>query len=651
MPDLAQLKADLLADGKLFSSLYDDANLRKWFIKKVVTHLQADPDVAAKSKLYLEKARDNVSTRPQLPRPYSPFDAKLHAAVEDLAVRCRYGAMGVHPEVFLDEDRADLLTFVVERRVRTVVQMVYCVNSGSMGQASRDETCFGFPSLISDSKLRPSVMQYWESCQGGGKWPFRLNAAGRAAPDDAISALFFPPKRQNTNDFHQVECQTAADMVLLDSLLSAAQPRQLLQSFADESLEYFAIDHPDGPLRRSASGVAAGRLYLLSTPVSAGPGAKLMVTPPLIESVSELSLRGSDGVTEDVAITNQESPAAPPHLVRTAAAPLAASRLTTEELGADYARGTHVLPADTGGLITAPYHFLSDARPERALFEQGFVKLDDLQPGDVVHVLGHPLTRAKVPTSGFGGERSVVCHAGKPLTYLIKVSGHGVGLRSILALSRSMLVESNSLLSVARGALAHALNPILTLVPIRTGTIPNPDPADESAENLVASVIERVGRALNFSQEAWSSPGFLSGSFEIYNLPEVKQEELPWWQFEFTPKGYAKHWLISFQGTLTHAGPNGQPVSRPVPAGTLFVFGYWPSAVSTNGFWWPAAGVPVDPDNNYVALIPKRDAALPIDKTLFGIPYWDDLGWRRSRDAAVRHHYAERRGDTRCAHL
>lgn len=78
-----------------------------------------------------------------------------------------------------------------------------------------------------------------------------------------------------------------------------------------------------------------------------------------------------------------------------------------------------------------PFHFLSDPRPQSSLFEQVLLPVADLQPGDVVHVQGHPLTRDKVPSSPYSGERCVILNPWALTTCLIPVTGHGVGALSL----------------------------------------------------------------------------------------------------------------------------------------------------------------------------------------------------------------------------
>ena len=61
---------------------------------------------------------------------------------------------------------------------------------------------------------------------------------------------------------------------------------------------------------------------------------------------------------------------------------------------------------------TLPQHFLSDTRPNRALFEQLTVKAADLQVGDHVYVLNHPLYRIFYPAGIWGGEHSFISEIG-----------------------------------------------------------------------------------------------------------------------------------------------------------------------------------------------------------------------------------------------
>jgi hypothetical protein len=327
------------------------------------------------------------------------------------------------------------------------------------------------------------------------------------------------------------------------------------------------------------------------------------------------------GTTETVSITHVDHPepndllpaGVPPTTdnlnkaaVRTTAVPLMASELTAAQVTRAFDRGTRVV---FGGV--PPYHFLSDPRPQRGLFEQGLVPVDDLQPGDVVHVLGHPLTRNKVPTSGFGGERCVVIDPHSLTRYLMRVSGHDLQAATLTEFALSALAEPNRLLTVARQILDNCLDPTIDGVLVAEGT--SADATDR--------LREAIGRAISSPPAYWSNPGFYTnGTWQAYDFPAITGNDLDWWATLDDPlegfEGYPKHWALAVEGDLLLP----QAV-LPIGPGDLFLFGYWPDHEVGDDLSWETVE-----SFNFVGLYRSRvHNATSLDPKLkYVIPFFDD---------------------------
>ena len=625
MATTLEIQQTLVADAGLFSLLFNDEAGKKWFVKKIVAHHSAAADVEAASRQSLTKAKAAadalVKSREEKPAYVSP--GTPDTLIDGLFARIAYAALAVHPVVFLDGDNAKLLEFVVTRRVRTIFRMSQYVNSGN--------NYFGFPPEdVWHSSVRSFAEEYWASVQETNAWPFGLSAVGKQDPQLAINKLFNFQVPADRADRNRVECQTAATLVLMESLLAAADAPKLLQSLASQStVGYLGIDFPDGAMRRYADGNGGfnevGKLHVLAERVEPGV-AVILVVPPIQDEPTDLTLLTSDGRAGDITVVERTPPTGAGR-IKTKAGALKPTELTLSEAVTEaIERGTRVMWPGS------PIHFLSDTRPAFALFEQGFVPLDDLQPGDVVHVLGHPLLRDKVRDSAFGGERCVVIHPWTSRPYMMVVTGHGIGVDTLLVLTSDMLHVVNRLLSVARRVLSRCLNPALNANPVASGTIPLAAGSDAAALAREAWIKEAIGSALNLKRSVWDTPNFFNGTWKAHNFLSIDAATLPWWdQLADFGANYPRNWALEIQGEILVDG--NTTTFAPNTARQLFIFDYWSEEPDDDeeqpDLRWPDTAdspVPENGSRNFVAIEsdPTINSGGTDPKRHFGIPHLDD---------------------------
>ena len=98
------------------------------------------------------------------------------------------------------------------------------------------------------------------------------------------------------------------------------------------------------------------------------------------------------------------------------------------------------------------FHFVTDSRPDKALFEQLSVKTTDLQVGDHVFAINHPLYLLYYPRGIGGGEHSFIFQIGsrdtgdKFFSTEMLLAGHGLSL-TLVAMGNDMLAWINTVLS------------------------------------------------------------------------------------------------------------------------------------------------------------------------------------------------------------
>jgi hypothetical protein len=215
---------------------------------------------------------------------------------------------------------------------------------------------------------------------------------------------------------------------------------------------------------------------------------------------------------------------------------------------------------------------------------------------------------------------------------MMVVTGHGVGVETLLELTSEMLHVVNRLLSVARRVLSRCLNPAMTATPVASGAIPLPAGSDAAAIALEAWIKEAIGGAMNVARSEWTKPNFFTGTWKAHNFPLIEATKLPWWdQLADFGANYPRQWALEIQGDL-RVGGNTIPFEANTPI-QLFVFDYWSEEPDDDeeqpDLRWPETGNSRFPENgnkNFVAIAsdPTLNPGGTDPKRHFGIPHLDD---------------------------
>lgn len=241
----AKLAAKLSGDPK-FDSTYTPEN-RLWFARAVVDAVAAakpDAEVEAEAKRRMSESHKRVAADREftvgvtLDPDFAPFERK------DVARRVEtiYGVIARSTEL-AETGMNSLRMFLVKRRYRSVVRMVYQVNPNLNGFFVYPGTCPG-PPPPGRTKWRTNIdtKNLWERT-GPGMVPLRVKVPqGAADPKTAAEKLWIAhldPCESNLFD-----CAHAVSCVLMDTLFEAADTDKLLKSVYARRPDHFLIVHP-----------------------------------------------------------------------------------------------------------------------------------------------------------------------------------------------------------------------------------------------------------------------------------------------------------------------------------------------------------------------------------------------------------------------
>jgi len=449
--------------NKAFDSRYLEPN-RKWFVGKIIEVLLArgaqDQDVERLTSEIITKSQ--VELKARLMRGVSnPSLKDKWARLDQLTSRTQiiYDMIALHPE-FLLSANADYFDFILERRFRAIWRMAFFVNPNDV------RNVFAYPNRDKKEKVKvnrdaagtdpdPSNPKpFWFG--PSGTLPFFLTARGKSDPSVAIEKLFSQNVGSDRNLFL---CDTVATTLHMDALRAAKDPNKLLNTLISVGDQYLKIDHPDGHFGNQPD----GQILVGVTSVKANAGSNADITLGAIGIVLQLIEKQ---LTPTILTTDDFIPLPPldftivqgdlnesfkidkvnpiKRVVRVG------TLKNTYEPGAKLFL-TKAIPAF---YKTLPYHFISDSRPGHALFEQSTIESADLQVGDHVYVLNHPIYKVFYPSGIWGGEHSFISEiANRDSTSSVfrnalKVGGHGLPNSSLLDMVEEMLQQNNFVLAI-----------------------------------------------------------------------------------------------------------------------------------------------------------------------------------------------------------
>jgi hypothetical protein len=432
-----------------------DASGRAWFTRRVVAHVKAtnEPDVTAAATARMTKAKGLAEARLATGRK-SLVDDLDRATQNEVRTRIVYGALGTFPPVFLEGAGNDpLLDFIVGRRLRSLQRMLSYVNPND------SRAIIGYPPTLTTSQVNKQSKSLWEGVSIDGSkrlYPFVLSAAGRAKPKEAIESLFL--KNSRKTDRTLIDCPAAITLVHMDALLAAHDPDKLARALAADRNTYLAIDHPYGSLWLFSTGYLGAFGGFLETQAQAGNDvalkmfSALMGPPPfaviLIDGAGKQEIKVKAVTHEKVKSSINPAADLANRDVTVSANPIVESTVTVERLDRSFAVGAHI----THSAIDW-FHTVTDDRPDKALFDRTFIPKDDVQPGDHVYLANHPLHSSRISSTPWNGEHSLVVNPWAANPFEMRIIGHGIQAKTVLALTQSMLDECNVFLDVARAML------------------------------------------------------------------------------------------------------------------------------------------------------------------------------------------------------
>ncbi|HEY5741427.1 MAG TPA: hypothetical protein VIS99_02705 [Terrimicrobiaceae bacterium] len=456
--------------NRAFDDQYSEDN-RVWFVGKIIESLPwqatAAADIESKTKDIIAKA--GVALNARLKKGFSAGSLAVNWKLYDQLksrVQIIYGLIAMHPQ-FLDAANEAYFDFVLERRFRSIQRMNFHVNP------NRVRGVFEYPNppekmqVNKDPIPSKSAQTFWKGEQDGSM-PFILSDAGKLDPVLAVLNLF--NKKPSHSERNLFACDPVVTALHMDALLVAKNAEKLLKALVSVGDHYLKIDNPLGHF---ANHILGQRLVAVnSAQVNAGQNVDIEVgrVGPIVAFVepkllTEQALRDDNyislptpnsfmivqgGVREVFAI-NAVNPVT--RMVRVA-------RLTNSYKPAAKIYVTRrLLPFYS----TLPFHFISDSRPDRALFEQVTVKSVDLQVGDHVYVINHPLYRIFWPGGAWGGEHAFVSEidsrdsAAPALRSTLKLEGHGLR-DTLLGMCTTMLEDNNIVLATMQALTKIHLN-------------------------------------------------------------------------------------------------------------------------------------------------------------------------------------------------
>jgi hypothetical protein len=459
--------------NKAFDARYSGDN-RKWFVGKIIDYLLAqgvqDTDIEQQTNDIIFDS--DVAFKARIKKGFpSGSLATIWKFYDQLKSRTQiiYGMIAMHPE-FRDAANLDYFEFILERRFRSIQRMNFFVNPSHV----RNVFAYPDPDAKPPEKMKVNghADTLWNGVQSGSL-PFILTNSGKSNPKNAVEKLFMRNTGTNRNLF---ACDPVATTLHMDALLVAKTPDKLLKALANIDDHYLKIDNPLGHFANNPDGQRL--VAITSAPVTAGNNVEIplgrvgmvlafskdaltaaILTTNAFISVQNIFFMIVHGNEHESFLINGVNPVT--------------KKIKVTSLTMNYASGAKVyVRRDTstffGTLLkTLPFHFITDGRPDHALFEQLTVKAKDLQVGDHVYMLNHPLYKIFRPTGFWGGEHSFISEIGtrdsaaSMFRTTLEVEGHGLS-NTLLGMGNEMLEYVNTDVSRLQAVTKIHLNNLKT---------------------------------------------------------------------------------------------------------------------------------------------------------------------------------------------
>ncbi|MCP4720540.1 MAG: hypothetical protein GY860_13880 [Desulfobacteraceae bacterium] len=450
----------LSAKKKSAFSLRYSENNRRWFVWKIIQYYnsQGTPtaQIEAKTLQMIEKATAYLKTNYKGGFKTGSLKDEWPSFSDGRSrIQIIYGVIASHPKL-MEQQHADYLKFIIERRFRMIKRMVYYVNPNEVRNifAYPSDSCQErVPNSSEDEyynvfKVNKSAKNYWKYKIDNHKIPpFFLSATGMTNPVEAIEKLFI---KDSGCDKNLMPCDPVMSSLHLDSLLEAKDKDKLLKQLVTEGDHYVTIDHPNMIYGNRENGA---RIYTeLDASVNDGTPVDVRVRNIWVFLEDEI-LKNSANKTRDEFLTLAKSVEC--HIVQgdtyermeiTAANPVQ-KKIRIKNLVNSYSTGAKIYKYYNCS-PAPPYHILNDTRGDKALFEQKSLKANDLQVGDNLFVNNHPLYSTFFPQGAWSGEQSVITKIStRKITSTLlgnqmKVAGHGLE-NSLKAMINTMVVWMN----------------------------------------------------------------------------------------------------------------------------------------------------------------------------------------------------------------
>jgi hypothetical protein len=451
------------ASNGAFDARYSVAN-RKWFVAKIIEALLAqgvtDANIEKKANDIIAAAGAALKARitagfstASLPQKWALYD-QLKSRTQII-----YGMIAMYP-AFLDPANAGYFDFILERRFRSIQRMAFYVNPNPT------RNVFAYPSSNPPQpmKVNKDADAFWTGVNSG-TLPFILTASGKTDPVTADENLFKKNAGTNRNLF---ACDPVATTLHMDALRAAKDPGKLLKALVAVGDHYLKIDNPLGHFANYPDGQRL--VGVTSAAVTAGANveiplgkvgriltfSKTPLTPALLTTDAFIPVQGTFFTI--VLGDDRES-----FLIDGGVNPVT-KKIKVSKLQKSYGVGAkvYVLKRTLPAAVTQPYHFITDTRPTNALFEQLTVAAADLQVGDHVYVVNHPLYGIYYPTGAWGGEHSFISEIDSrdsttAFRTSLKVEGHGLN-DTLLGMGNEMLEWVNTVLSIVQAITPIHLN-------------------------------------------------------------------------------------------------------------------------------------------------------------------------------------------------